>query len=215
MKYKQRQPPACLKDYIRYFWTLESNDAATSPKTFSTIADGCPGLFIQVTGNGAFYDQNNKQWPRIFLYGQTTQHAQIYSPGKFSAMGIYFQPSALKSIFGFNADELTDSCLDMNLMSAQQGVHLTEQLFNTSSAVDRINLLSAFLFCQIRKNNARVDKPTQYALSQIIQSKGKVSLKKLWESLGLSERSFERKFKQGVGVSPKSNITKLLRISLN
>jgi AraC-like DNA-binding protein len=203
MKYKQIPPPAGLKDYIRYFWTLESNDAATSPKTFSIIADGCPGLFIQVTGNDAFYDQNHKPWPRIFLYGQTTQHARIYSPGKFSAMGIYFQPSALKSIFGFNADELTDSCLDMNFVSAQQGLHLSEQLFNTSSVIDRINLLSSFLFCQIRKNNARVDKPTQYALSQIIQSKGRVSLRKLWESLGLSERSFERKFKQGVGVSPK------------
>lgn len=203
MKYKQIKPPAYLKDYIRYFWTLESNGIGTSPKTFTTIADGCPGLIVQQSESGTFYDQNNKQLPRIFLYGQATKHAQIHSPGKFSTIGLYFHPSALKSIFGFDADELTDSCLDLNLMAEPQGFRLSEQLLNTSSIVDQIEILSSYLFFQIRKNNTLMDKPTQHALSQIIQSKGNVSLKKLRETLGLPERSFERRFKQCVGISPK------------
>jgi AraC-like DNA-binding protein len=43
----------------------------------------------------------------------------------------------------------------------------------------------------------------QFALSSIIQSKGSVSLITLRETLQLSERSFERKFKQHVGIPPK------------
>jgi len=47
MKYKQIKPPAHLKDYIRYFWTLESNGIDTSPKTFTTIADGWRRFFFE------------------------------------------------------------------------------------------------------------------------------------------------------------------------
>lgn len=203
MKYKQIKPPAYLKDYVRYFWTLESNGIGASPKTFKTIADGCPGLIVQQSENGTFYDQNNKPLPRIFLYGQATKHAQIHALGKFSTIGIYLHPSALKPIFGLKADELTDSCLDLNVMAEKQGVHLSEQLLSASSLADQIKILSSYLLFQIRKNDTPADKPMQHALSQILQSKGNLSLKKLRETLGLSERSFERKFKQCVGIPPK------------
>jgi AraC-like DNA-binding protein len=203
MKYKRIKPPAYLKDYVRYFWTMESDGIEASPKAFRIIADGRPGLIFQQSENGTFYDQNDKQWPRFFLYGQATKHAQIYLPAKFSAIGVYFYPSALKSIFGFNADEFTDSCLDLSLMPEKQGLHLSERLLNTSSISDRIELISAFLFFQIRRNSAPADRPVEYALSQIIQSNGNIALRKLQEPLGLSERGLERKFKQGVGISPK------------
>lgn len=203
MKYRQMNPPAHLRDHVRYFWTLESNSRAASPKTFKTIVDGCPGLIVQQSENGTFRDQNHKQLPRIFLYGQATKHAQIHSCGNFSAIGIYLQPNALKSIFGLNADVLTDSCLDLNEMAEQQGVFLSEQLLYTSSLAEQIEILSSFLLHQMRKNYSPADKPMQYALSQIIQSKGNLSLRRLQEILGLSERSFERKFKQCVGISPK------------
>jgi len=203
MKYKQIQPPDYLKDYVRYFWTLESHGVDASPKTFRIVADGRPGLIFQRSKNGTFYDQDHKQWRRFFLYGQTTKHTQIHPPAKFSTIGAYFYPSALKSIFGFDADELTDSCLDLNLIPEKQGFHLSEQLLNASSMRDQIELIAAFLFFQIKRNNAQVDKPMLHALSQIIQSKGNLALDKLQDNLGLSERSFERHFKRCVGVPAK------------
>lgn len=203
MKYKRITPPVYLKDYIRYFWTIESDEFEASSKTIRIIADGRPGLIFQQSVNGTFYDQNDKQWPQFFLYGQTTKHAQIHLPGKFSLIGAYFHPSALKSIFGFNADEFIDSCIDMNLMPEKQGLHLSEQLLNTTSLSTRIELISAFLSFQVRKNHSRADKLTQYALSQIIQSKGNISLEKLRETLNVSERSLERNFKRCVGIPAK------------
>lgn len=43
----------------------------------------------------------------------------------------------------------------------------------------------------------------QYAVSVIAVSKGNIALKRLQLELQLSERSFERKFKEYIGISPK------------
>ncbi len=202
MECRQIQAPGYLKNYIRYYWTLESDGIDELPKTFRTIADGCPGLIFQQPEKGTFY-QNDKQLPGIFLFGQATTHAEVRLTGKFSTIGIYFYPNALKSVFGLNAEELTDSCLDLDLVAKKQGVYLSEQLSNASSIKEQIAILSSYLFSQVQGNNRQVDETIQYALSKIIESGGNVSLKELQKELQVSERSFERKFKQYVGISPK------------
>ncbi len=55
----------------------------------------------------------------------------------------------------------------------------------------------------MQKNKQQVNVKMEYALSNMLLSKGTISLKKLTESLSLSERTFERKFKEYVGLSPK------------
>ncbi len=202
MKYAQIQPPNYLKNYIRYYWTLESISLDTLPKTFLIIADGCPGLMFQQTQMGAYYDVHEKQLPDIFLYGQATMHAKIYSFGKLKTIGVCFYPNALRSVFGLNAEELTNSCLDLNLTSGTQGFRLRERLVSTSSIVDQIEILSAYICSRIKKNDRQAGEIVQYALSQIVTSHGSIPLEKLQENLQLSERSFERKFKQWVGISP-------------
>ena len=201
MKYKQIEIPHYLKDYIQSFWVL-NNFTNAAAKSFRTIADGCPGLIFQHPEKGVLY-QNEKQLPAGFLYGQATKHNTLQLSGQFSTVGIFFYPHALKTIFGLNASELTDSCIDLTLLSATQGFQLSERLMKSISTDDQIEIVSSFLFSQMQKNNQPVDGKTGYALSRIILSKGSISLKELTESLNLSERSFERKFKEHVGISPK------------
>lgn len=203
MNYEQIPPPASLKEYVRYFWVLESSSHDGSPKTFRPLADGCPGLLFQQPEQGVFYDQTSKQLPGIFLYGQTTSQVKLCLSGQLNTIGICFYPNALKSIFGFNASELTNTCLDLNALAEKQGFYLLEQLSLTPSTRGRIELLSTFLVSQIKKNEAVSDGLIQYVLSQMIQSKGSVSLKELQKTANLSERSFERKFNHWVGISPK------------
>lgn len=201
MKFERLPAPDYLKAYVRYFWILESNPIDRSPKALGPLADGCPGIIFQPVENGVFYDQYAKPLPEIFLYGQTIKRTAIYLTGQFKTIGICFHPHALKSIFGFNAHELTDDCLDVNLLSKE--FYLSEQLLHTPSAASLIEILSAYLFSQVSKNRIGVDEITHYALSQIIQSKGRVSLTELQKKSALSERSLERRFKQYVGISPK------------
>jgi AraC-like DNA-binding protein len=198
----QIQIPLELRSCIRNFWTLETDGADDEPNTFKVFADGCPGIIFQHPEKGMLF-QDDKKLPPFFLYGQATKASEIRLCGKFSTVGIYFYPNALKSIFGINAEELTNSCIDLDLLNRPQGFSLLEQLSNAPSVTDQARILSSFIFSLVRKKNDEKDMEMKYALTQIMQSKGAISLAGLRRELQISERSFERRFKLYVGISPK------------
>jgi AraC-like DNA-binding protein len=203
MNYQTFAPPDMLRPFVKYFWTMEVRPVDHAPKTFSAIVDGCPGVIIVQSENEPFCDEHQKKLPTSFLYGQTIRPVQLSSTGKFAAIGICFQPHALQSVFGIDADELTGSCVDLNLVSNKKHNSLPELLFDTESVDERIKRLSCYLFDLVQSNKKRVDEITQYALMQIVQTSGNIPLKELQQKLQLSERSLERRFKQTIGVSPK------------
>lgn len=203
MQYKQIPPPAYLTDYVRYFWTLEHHGAANSSKTFRAIPDGCPGLIFQQPTGGSLCYENHEKFPDLFLFGQATRPRIIQSAGTFGTIGVFFYPNAVKTIFGLNAHELTDECVDLQALSNKESVALYSQITDAVSTAGHVEILSAYLFSRILANKAATDPGMQHAVSQIVQSRGSVSLKQLQEQLYLTERSFERKFKQWVGISPK------------
>jgi len=196
-------PPVFLKNYVRYLWRLDQNSLKTSSATFRIFADGCPGLLFNQSETSVIYQNNEKLLPPIFLYGQATRHNELNLTGNLSIIGAFFYPNALKSIFGFDAVELTDSCTDLNLISVKQGFFLGEKLAQAATTQEQIETISAYLLVQIQKNSATPDDAVRYAIAQIVESNGNVSLSDLQKDIGLSERSLERKFKQNVGISPK------------
>jgi AraC-like DNA-binding protein len=202
LKYQQIQPPEFLKNYVRYFYALETKEQTPARYTFRTMADGGPGLLFQPREDGS-YSQGDKMLPELFLYGQSTTHVETCLNGTFTTLGVLFYPHALKSVFGLDAHELTDLCLDLNAEAVKQGYRLSEQLAEAPTVEARVGVLSAYLFFLIQKNSVLTDRKMEHAITQIVQSGGSLSLKALHKDLALSERSVERKFKQYVGLSPK------------
>lgn len=201
MKYEQIKPPEELRPFVRYFWKMES-DLEESEHTFRIIADGVPGIFIHQPEQSAFY-QNDRKMPAVCLYGQATKSARLISEGKLESVGVYLHPHALRTIFGLNASELTDTCIDLELFSRSREFFLSEKLFATDGNKTRIEALSEFLKAQIKSKNPDSDDAINFALSEIAETNGNVSLKDLQNDLGLSEKSFQRKFKKFVGMPPK------------
>lgn len=202
MKYAQIPPPAHLKAFVRGFWTLEAPSEGKAPTTFRTFADGSPGLIFHEVANGSFY-QNGKELPHFFLYGQATTHANIHSTGPLTAVGIFLRPDALKAVFGLNASLLTDTCMDASMLILKSNTSLIDQLQHTASLPGKIELLAGWLHAQAQKHQHGKHDMMQYAVTAIAKSKGNIALKGLQTELQLSERSFERKFKEYIGISPK------------
>ncbi|MBT1685455.1 helix-turn-helix domain-containing protein [Dawidia soli] len=203
MHFQQIPPPDYLKPYVRYYWTLENHDRGDQLKTFSAIADGCPGLIFQQLSGTNFYDKDEKKLPACFLYGQTTGHRELYTPQQFRQIGVYFQPHALRTVFGIDAGALTDSCTDLGGLSRPEPFNLPERLLGARSLQEQIDVLSQYLFHLIQRNNLRIDARTQQIASYIAGARGDVSLPLLQRDLGISERSLERRFREHIGVSPK------------
>ena len=202
MNYQYIVPPAYLKDYVEYFWTLDSAKGQCDPLKFATIADGSPGLIFQVSPHGFAY-QGEKKLPIVYLYGQTTTCSQILVPPSFQTIGVYFYPHALKSIFGLDAWELTDDCLDLKLFPTLREYNLVERLLNLSDVSQRVELLCGYLYKLIVLHNSRVDDKVKYTLANIKNMRKNLPLTHLWQDLGWSERTLERKFKEQIGISPK------------
>jgi AraC-like DNA-binding protein len=203
MFYQKFAPPEKLQSVVKYFWILQNSPDEASSTTFTAIPDGCPGIIFHQPDTFAFYDQWKEKLPPVFLYGQTIEPPKFYAIGNFHFIGICFYPNALKSVFGFDAYELTNGCLDLNLLPLKKCGSLSEQLVNTASTAEQIKILSSYMLAQIEKNDVQAEGITRYALSQIVQSKGSLSFKTLHEKLQLTERTLERKFKQTIGIAPK------------
>ncbi|NML36806.1 helix-turn-helix transcriptional regulator [Chitinophaga sp. G-6-1-13] len=200
MRYELIPAPAHLQAYIRYFWTLEGDDPQALAKAFGSLVDGCPGLIFQRPDVGAFI-RESKKLPEMFLYGQTTKNVEIASLGPSKATGVIFQPNGLKSVFGLNAGELTNDCVDIQLVPGNG--RLSEQLGAAGTAGTQVEILSSWLHKRITGNPAATDPLVDYAVAQIANSNGNTSLRDLQEKLQLTERTFERRFKEQVGITPK------------
>ena len=202
MIYQTFAPAGILAPYVKYFWALRSANKDYAPKTFSAFVDGSPGIMIVQSEDEAYYDENRKRLPEIFVYGQVVKPVSFTTHGDLNTIGICFQPHALNSVFGLDAFELTDACSDIKLINGKSD-NLYEMLVEENTVKNRIKILSSHLIDLIKVNKRRIDNPTLYAVSQIVNTNGTVPLKVLQQQLQLSERSLERKFNEKVGISPK------------
>jgi len=194
MNYQIIAPPPSLKNYVREFWMLEDNREDASQKTFTVMCNGIPGLIFQEKPE-AFTGFDGERLPQLFVFGQARKYGQLQGNGSFRMIGVTFQPTALKTVFGINANELTDqnTCIT-NLTKTS----LTEQLQDCNSIREKISCLSAFLLLQARRYDGE-HKKLHYAVDALQQGK---KLSDVLHDLNMSERSLERLFLTHIGITP-------------
>ena len=195
-------PPEILKPVIKYFWALD-NPIDGPPAMVSAFPDGCPGIIMVQSEASATCDNLSRKLPDIYLHGQTLSPSRISYQGKFSMMGVSFQPHALRSVFGIDANAFTQIGFDLNIVQDKKHGNITEQIVNECSIPGKIKILSDFLMHRHQTNNRQTEETIKYAIAQIMRSKGSLSLKELQQKLQISKRSLERKFNQSIGISPK------------
>ncbi|MBB4106737.1 AraC family transcriptional regulator [Pedobacter zeae] len=198
MEYRQVQPATALQPYIQCFGILEDNNLYGETKTFKIIADGCPGLIFQENPD-SFLDKDRHKLPQLFIQGLTTSNSQKTTKGQYRNIGVYFRPDAIKSIFGIDANELTDGYIDLDDVVKN---NLAEQLLGETQIDKRVKILSDFISRKIAANRYRQNPKVAYAIAKI-NSNNTGGLYKIQSELNLSERSLERIFKTNVGISPK------------
>jgi AraC-like DNA-binding protein len=215
--------PEMLRGFVRKIWVLDPADAGGADfsgrdagqgaglgrgaggdgaSSFSVYADGCPGIIFQQSAAGLRLNQEKKLSP-VFLYGQTVQPVCMDTEGPLKMIVVNFQPHVVHSIFQFSAKEVTDDCLDLNLLPAVPRINLTEQLWNSVSVEQQVQLLFDYMQQVIARNRATVDAGMAYATTQLLRLNGDLRLKELQRELNITERTFERWFEQYIGVSPK------------
>jgi AraC-like DNA-binding protein len=202
MNYYSISAPATLRHYVRCFWVLEGDVSSAQPYIHRTLASYCPELIFHFKGRFEELCAGD-QLQQSFLTGlhaQTSQYRRFIIKENFGIFGVYLQPYAIPALLGMPAHAVIDELPDLHALLGQEGRELEEQMMLAGDHQQRVQLVSAFLEKRIR--NIKRPEIIQ-AIQLIYQHKGQVNCKELAAFSCLSQRQFERRFKELAGFSPK------------
>ena len=194
MKYRFILPPPALSDYIAHFWTLESQGDDLAAKTFTVMSSGAPGMVFQHDPS-LFTGFDGERLPQLFVFGQATRYGQLCGGGPFRTLGVQFRSAALRSVFGLNANELTDRNIPLGDLVKTS---LTGQLLEGRSVGQQVACLSRFLLSQLQRGTDE-DRRLDVAAGMLQRGQG---IPSVLQALRLSKRSLERLFLSHIGITP-------------
>ncbi|HLZ63634.1 MAG TPA: AraC family transcriptional regulator [Ktedonosporobacter sp.] len=167
--------------------------------------EGVPGIvFQQNNGRSALeniitHSGRTSCPPPLFLYGPGTEPGVMnYKRGSFTTTQVIFKPHALKTLLGINASRLTAGWTDLHEFWPED---LTNQLLEARNEQERTTFLINFLVARLKQAKTR-DTLVEESLRYIHANIDAIHVKDVLDYLHLSERQFERRFTQTVGLSP-------------
>ena len=192
-----------LRSYIKKVDLAVSHSKHNITCQTPSFADGLPGLLYQQGTSPVYLDREQTQLGNCLLYGQTVEPVKFLTSGSLRMIVIYLYPHAVKQLFGIDAHELKDHCIDVSMLQIQGTGHLSEQLLNIENIDGQLTFLLNYLETLISKTRAGVPLQIMHATDSLMYHGGAISLKKLQDEINLTEKTFQRKFRMYVGVSPK------------
>jgi AraC-like DNA-binding protein len=204
ISFKILPPPAILRDKVECFRIADYHgDSALSIRV---CMNGLPGIVFQhhngqspVESISTSSDCKNAI-PCLYVYGQTTEAGTLKHKNQpYKMIQVILKPDALHALLGINASMLTNDVVSLAEFSDE---NLLEQLLEADTEHDEIRLINAFLLKQLKEEKQR-DLLIEESLKLIQRNIYTVRVKSLLETLSISERQFERRFQQAVGVSPQ------------
>lgn len=200
MKYRIIPPPAILQQHVEYLWILEYESVKESGLLFNTFVDNSSGLIFQHNqGESAFLKNDGERLLRCFVYGQTTKPSATRANGPFILTGALFKPTGLKMLMGIDAHLMTDNMI--SIADFKGGDSLEKNLLAATCSNLRIEVLIQFLMHRL-DGILKEDMLVKHALGIIHKNPELVRIKSITDTFKISDRQFERRFKQSVGVSP-------------
>ncbi|MBC9795942.1 helix-turn-helix domain-containing protein [Sinomicrobium weinanense] len=193
--------PQELHPYVKSVLSFQQFSTDHQAGGMPFFPDGCPGIMYVESETDVILHE--KKLSSLFLYGQTIKPINIHTYGRANAVIFILYPHLIRSLFGIRADELRDNCIDFELLPFPGGKYVKEQLLASQNTENRIEVMSRFLLDLITRKKITMDESITYATSRLTQSKGDLSLKALRTDIRVSERTFERKFREHVGISPR------------
>lgn len=204
MKYKLVAIPEILQEYVELITVAEHN-GETNLST-NVYLNALPGIVFQHNNGHSPIDNittsssYRADTPTLFVYGQMTKPNVVsYKKGTFTTTQIMLKPQALQTLFGVNAATLTNNLVELREFSAGD---LNMQLLEAKNEQVRLTLLTNFLVSKL-KQVTTCDQLIEESLRIIHNNVSYVTVKYLFEYLNLSERQFEKRFSQTVGLTPQ------------
>ncbi|MEP6944741.1 MAG: AraC family transcriptional regulator [Acidobacteriota bacterium] len=198
MRYRETVPADDLRDHILSFWEFAVPADAPELVDFEIFPDGCVSLF--------HFRNRRDGIDTIGLTGlNLSTVAKRVSPGD-EIRGVRFSPAALAGMLGRDPKYLVDGngsgCEDLPGILGD----VFEQVSQAGEFVEAVNVFESYFRNIIATGAGRVDLKIASAVSLIEAARADINVENLANSVGLSTRQLQRRFKVSSGLSPKQFI---------
>ena len=201
MKYRESKPSLPFAGYIKCFWSIEHEAVGQAPPE-PVLPDGCPEIVFNLADRFERLHTNGEVETQAaaIVSGQIRSRILIRPAGAVNLFGVRFQPAGAYAFFGVPLNELTDrvdSLFDVIRLHT-----LDQTIRDAETFEDRTSIFEAEML-RLLSHRSLADPIAIAATQMIAASSGQISVTRLTEHFGVTERKLERLFNKSVGVSPK------------
>lgn len=205
MIYQKFTPAPVLQPFIECYYIWESEGRLTEefvvespPNGYCSLVFNCGDPYLLQT-----YKYEKRTAPRNFVAGQAIYSYKLFMTGTIAIAGIVVKPAALATLFRLPAYQYTEERTDLlHVFDPAYLEPFIRAIENARTSLERVQAMETFVQDQYRKNDPVPD-AIDVAVEQIIQRRGMVDVGQLVQKSYMSRRTFERRFFQKVGLSPK------------
>lgn len=198
------RPHGSLASFVEYFWTCDGS-GSQSIRAMQMFPTGVSGVLVQhhdgrpALGARADGDaRGHRGCPTSFVFGKRTRLAQTFANGPFALTGAVLKPQGIRTLLNTAPMSLSDGSVPLNEFA---GENISDELLDARSSHARVTILSRFLAARV-DGAAPEDLLVAESLHLIRRAIHSIRVPALLKSLRVSERQFQRRFVQAIGVTP-------------
>ena len=154
-----------------------------------------------------------KKLSTFFLYGQTINPIELSVQGEYKLIVFRLYPFATRLLLNIDPAQINDDCYELE-PAEETATHPLVVRLKPLRTAQRIELISAYILDLVKKSAVNPDNAVKMAVSTLVNLKGNISIRQLRQQLYITERTFERRFKKEIGVTPKQ-FAKIVQFSFS
>ncbi len=201
------RPHSSLSKYINCFWISRSPESPSpSPAKNLILPDGGTEIIfntgapekVYIAGHGTYIGTSGFS----MVVGPRKHALLLEDTGKKEKIGIRFNPGGLYPFLQLPPHHIAGSTVGLDMLWGKVSQELEARLRETPDDPDKIKLLQNHL---LRLLNPKFTgkHSVEFAVNQILETNGNISIHELVSHMGMSQKSLERRFLNRVGLTPK------------
>jgi AraC-like DNA-binding protein len=218
VSYWEWSPSGLLGRYVKRFWAMErpggAGGADHDADVERVLPDGCVELIVHY-GDPFLVKSDKGRWsenPRALVAGQMRRRLDLRASGAIGMVGVRFWPFAAREALGAPMSTLTDGFVAIEDVVGSWGRELGDRVLEAETPRERVALLAEALSSRFVAGANGVTL-CEFAVGEILESRGGTRVEALARKLGTSRRTLERVFLDRVGLGVKE-LARIVRFQM-
>lgn len=187
-----------MQPYVEAYWLFSGT--IDNIKSTRVLPDGCIDLLFSFSSH---YGNRPFKLFQPYVIGAMTSFQENVYQGDVELFGIRFKPGRIREFLRCPVDELTDLHVEASEVCNLFDSGFIDRLESITTSRERVMSIDRYLAGKVG-GLAPPDTRVLHAVGLIKESGGLITPEAISRAVSLSKRQFERVFKQGTGMSPKT-----------